>query len=102
MSLNLGDTILKHDPDKVIGHNFLHNFLEKRQEGGNFNLFIIKRISFDTCWAYKLSNFDWISDQSHKISSGRVVLVERVDSRLKDYYIFQSKTKSFSKGFEFF
>jgi hypothetical protein len=93
MALNIGDTVCKYDPSNIVGHDFLHNFLDKPRANGNCNLFVVKRIAYDSCWAYKLSNFDWISDSSHKIMSGRVLLIESVESKLNKYFEFQKKNK---------
>lgn len=93
MALNIGDTVYKYDPGTIVGHDFLHNFLDKPKENGNSNLFVIKRVAYDSCWAYKLSNFDWISDSSHKIMSGRVLLLESVESKLNNYFEFQKKNR---------
>ncbi len=93
MALNIGDTVYKYDPGNVVGHDFLHNFLDKPIKNQNCNLFIVKRIAYDASWAYKLSNFDWISDSSHTITSGRVILLESVESKLNNYFEFQKKNK---------
>lgn len=93
MALNIGDTVFKYDPSKVVGHDFLHNFLDEPRKNGNCNLFVVKRIAYDACWAYKLSNFDWISDVSHTVLSGRVILLESVEPKLNNYFEFQKKNK---------
>ena len=59
MALNIGDTVYKYDPSNIVGHDFLHNLLDRPTENGNCNLFVVKRIAYDACWAYKLSKSDF-------------------------------------------
>lgn len=91
MSFDVGDTILKYEPGNVVGHDFLHSFLDEPDVNVKNNLFIIKRVAYDAGWAYQLGNLDWVSDHSHSIVAGRAVLVEKLNERLKFYWDYRKK-----------
>ena len=99
MSFEVGDTISSYKAGHVIGHDFLHNkidektVLEKQIELRGHERFIVKRIAYDASWAYKLANFDWISDSSHSIHPGKALLVERMSERLQHYWEFKQRFK---------
>ena len=99
MSFEVGDTISDYKASRIIGHDFLHNKIdekniaEKKIKLKGHERYIVKRVAYDAAWAYKLANFDWISDDSHSIRPGKALLIERMSERLQNYWYFKQKFK---------